>query len=490
MTAAHQSTASNAPHPPNLSATQSLSDPLTPPVRFSGKQIHKPDLIQQSTRWLLDGWLSRVGWAEQAVHQLSQKLVCQAFGRMPVGHLQMTLPSGQVITFGHDAHQPPVPMVVYHSRFFTQCLLYGPIGFAEAYVEGLMDLPDIAGAIGWFIANQEHSTVFDGSPHQVWWLDLLGTINRWQHRLRSNSLINSRANIHAHYDLSNAFFALFLDPTLTYSSARFSDPNMTLEAAQLAKYQALCDRLQLTATDRVLEIGTGWGGFARYAAQTTGCHVTTVTISQEQYDVAVARIAQAGLSDRVDVRLMDYRLLVSDPSISRPFDKVVSIEMIEAVGDDYLDTFLATCDVLLKPQGLMALQMITCPDSRYTTFKTTVDFIQKHIFPGSLLPSIERVAQGFRRHVRLAPGLVSSGALQLHHLEDMGQSYAKTLNLWHQAFNAHLPSVMDLGFDAAFIRKWNYYLQYCQAAFATRHITVVQALYTRPNNPNLAALVS
>jgi cyclopropane-fatty-acyl-phospholipid synthase len=308
-----------------------------------------------------------------------------------------------------------------------------------------------------------------GSQAKKWLINLLGWQNRVRHLLRPNSLATSRRNISEHYDLGNDFYRLFLDPTMTYSSALFSDRSQTLQAAQIAKYDRLCRQLRLQPGDEVLEIGSGWGGFSLHAAKNYGCRILTVTISDAQFKYARELFQNEQVGDRVDIQLMDYRRLTGK------FDKIVSIEMLEAVGDKYLETYFAKCHELLKPEGLLALQMITCPDSRQATLAANVDWIQKHIFPGSLLLSIHRVNEALRR----------TGDLFLHDLKDLGLSYAETLRRWRIAFNENAAPVRALGFDERFLRKWNYYLSYCEAAFARRNISVVQAIYTRPNNPKL-----
>jgi cyclopropane-fatty-acyl-phospholipid synthase len=287
--------------------------------------------------------------------------------------------------------------------------------------------------------------------------------------LRPNSLATSRRNICEHYDLGNEFYKLFLDPTMTYSCACFQKPGQTLEAAQTAKYDRLCQKLRLQPGEHVLEIGSGWGGFALHAAQSCGCRVTTITISEEQFKYARELFTKNGLADRIEIKLMDYRLLTGR------FDKIASIEMLEAVGDAYLETYFGKCHELLKRDGLLAVQMITCPDSRYQALRKNVDWIQKHIFPGSLLLSINRVNEVATR----------TGGMLLHDLMDLGLCYAETLKRWRITFNEHAVRVRQLGFDDHFIRKWNYYLCYCEAAFAMRNISVVQAVYTRPNNAGL-----
>lgn len=400
----------------------------------------------------------------------SAKTVVNLLSSMRKGQLTLYFTDGSVYPIGQEPDSPfQAAIQVNDDRCFSRIIQYGHIGFAEAYLDGEWDTPDLEAVIAWFILNIEDSTVLEGSKNKAFWVNLLGKLNRLYHLLRANNLDNSKKNIHEHYDLGNEFFQIFLDPTMTYSSARFTHPEQSLEQAQISKYDALCQKLQLKPEDRVLEIGTGWGGFAMHAARNYGCTIDTTTISQEQFKLATASIAQAGLSDKITVHLQDYR------NLSGQYDKIVSIEMLEAVGDAYLDTYFAQCSRLLKPHGLLGIQYITCPDSRYELLKNNVDFIQKHIFPGSLLPSIGRVNQAINR----------TGNLFLHDLEDLGNSYAKTLQLWYDAFNANLSEVRRQGFDERFIRKWNYYLMYCKAAFRMRNISVVQAIYTNPNNLSL-----
>jgi cyclopropane-fatty-acyl-phospholipid synthase len=256
---------------------------------------------------------------------------------------------------------------------------------------------------------------------------------------------------------------------MTYSCAYFQEPGQSLAVAQIAKYDRLCRQLRLKPGEHVLEIGSGWGGFSCHAVKNYGCRVTTITISEEQFKYAQQLFQREGLADRIEIKLMDYRLLEGQ------FDKIASIEMLEAVGDAYLETYFAKCAELLKPDGLLGVQMITCPDARYDALRKNVDWIQKHIFPGSLLLSLNRVNGAVSR----------TGGMMLHDLKDLGLHYAETLKRWRVTFNQNLEPVRKLGFDERFIRKWNYYLCYCEAAFAMRNISVVQAVYTRPNNPNL-----
>jgi cyclopropane-fatty-acyl-phospholipid synthase len=304
-------------------------------------------------------------------------------------------------------------------------------------------------------------------------LNLLNLANRLFHLRRPNSRRMSRENIREHYDLSNEFFQLWLDPTMTYSSAFFEKADEPLEAAQVRKYDKLCRRLHLAPADSVLEIGSGWGGFSMHAAKTYGCRVTTVTISQRQYDEAARRIREAGLADRIQILLCDYR------DLRGRFDKIASIEMLEAVGERYVDGYFAKIDELLEPRGLVGLQAILCPDNQYPILRDGVDFIQKHIFPGSLLMCNARIGEALR----------ACGDLNLFDYEDMAPHYALTLRRWREVFEDRLGEVRALGFDEAFVRKWRYYLCYCEAAFGTRHITVAQMVFSRPDNLDVPSAV-
>ncbi len=404
-----------------------------------------------------------------------QGAVLKAFAAMRLGRLRLELPDGSVREFGEASPTPATVapgvhntafMRVRRPAFFTKSALYGDIGFAESYLDGDWETPDLTSLLGWFVLNLENAPTLTGSARaRSFALNLLRAGNRLGHLLRPNSRATARRNIGAHYDLSNDFFALWLDPTMMYSGARWAGTE-TLEAAQVAKNEALCRKLHLQPTDHVLEIGTGWGGWSLHAAQHHGCRVTTVTISQQQYDHARARVAAAGLAGRIEVRLQDYRELTGS------FDKIVSIEMLEAVGHAYQPEFAAVCHRLLRRDGLLALQFITYPDARYDQLRRGVDFIQKHIFPGSLLLSLNRL-----NHL-----LATRGGFVLHGLEDLGRDYARTLLEWRRLFHARLDRVRALGFDERFIRKWDYYLCYCEAAFAMRNISVVQTVHTRPNN--------
>lgn len=414
----------------------------------------KPQILPHSKSW---------------TQKLFEKWVINALKQMRAGFLKLTLPDGQSFYIGQSASAIHADINIHHPDFFKKVILYGHIGFGESYIDGDWDTTNVESVISWAILNVEQSPILEGAHNKAFAINLLGSLNRFAHWLRPNSILKSRQNIAEHYDLSNDFFKLFLDPTMTYSSAKFEAPGDTLEEGQRNKYESLCQKLRLTQSDHLLEIGTGWGGFALYAAKKYGCQITTVTISEEQYRLATQKVKDARLDKLIAIELKDYRKLEGQ------FDKIVSIEMIEAVGDQYMDQYIGQCAQLLKPNGLFAIQMITCPDSRYELLKSNVDFIQKHIFPGSLLPSVGRVNKALNK----------TSNLSLFELEDMGLHYATTLRFWQKALNQNIDHVKQLGFDTAFIRKWHYYFLYCAAAFQMRNISVVQAVYTRPNNLTL-----
>jgi cyclopropane-fatty-acyl-phospholipid synthase len=397
---------------------------------------------------------------------LYESLVLKWLSGMDKGSLYLTLPSGETHLLGDGDTSLSAHIHILDEAFYKRCILYGDIGFGEAYVDGLWDTNNITKVIRWALANIKNAPGLSGGRSRALVLNLLQVFNKIYHTRRANSLSGSRRNISEHYDLNNDFFAVFLDPTMTYSAAWFRDGNMDLEAAQVAKYERLSRQLRLTSSDHVLEIGSGWGGNAIYMASTYGCRVTSLTLSAEQCNFARERVTNAGLSGLVEIRLQDYR------EVNGTFDKIVSIEMLEAVGYKYLDVYFGKIHRMLRPEGILAIQVITCPDSRYTELRKGVDWIQKHIFPGSLLPSIGAINKSMNR----------TGDLTMMDCKDLGLDYAKTLKIWFEKFNDGLARVRELGFDDRFIRKWNYYLCYCEAAFDMRNINVMHLVYARPNN--------
>jgi cyclopropane-fatty-acyl-phospholipid synthase len=426
---------------------------------------------------------STVGAATgRARESLAFRAVLRSFAAMTRGHLRLELPDHSVREFGSTAEAaglslpagvaPFAQIRVRREDFFRRCFWSGDIGFAESYIDGDWETDDLTAVIGWFILNVDQAPTLSGSRQaRDLGLNLLRAANRLRHALRPNTPANARRHIEQHYDLSNDFFQLILGPSMMYSSALWpaASPDLSFEDAQREKNDRLCRSLRLTAADHVLEIGSGWGGWSLHAARHYGCRVTTVTISKAQYEFARRRIVDAGLAGRVDLQLRDYR------ELQGRYDKIVSIEMMEAIGHDYLDAFSSVIDRVLKPDGLVALQFITCPDARYDRLRQGVDFIQKHIFPGSLLLSLNRVNDR----------LSQAGGFVLNDVKDFGPDYARTLRQWHDNFQSRLAEVRALGFDERFLRKWSYYFCYCEAAFALRNISVVQTLHTRPNNLSL-----
>jgi cyclopropane-fatty-acyl-phospholipid synthase len=411
-----------------------------------------------------------VEFVTEAPKAFFERMLHLALKNLHNGRLLMQLPDGKWRVYGTGLNGHDAIMHVHNPAFFQKCTFSGDIGFGESYTDGDWSTPNLTAVISWFIINADKAPHMSGSKgSKSLFVNWLKWSNWFQHLSRNNSLTNSRKNISDHYDLSNEFFSLWLDPTMTYSSAYFQSPELTLEQAQRAKYDALCRKLRLKPTDHVLEIGSGWGGFSLHAVKNYGCRVTTLTLSERQKEFAERRFQEEGVADRIDIRLQDYRLVTGE------FDKVASIEMIEAVGDQYVDGYFKKIHEVLKPRGLVGIQMITVPDSRYTELRDGVDWIQKHVFPGSLLMSVGRVQKALERGTDLF----------LHHYEDIGVHYARTLREWREQFNQSFDAARPLGFDDQFYRKWNYYLCYCEAAFGLRHISVVQAVYTRANNLSL-----
>jgi cyclopropane-fatty-acyl-phospholipid synthase len=358
-----------------------------------------------------------------------------------------------------DAFPKTVSVTVTDSGFYTRVLVHGVLGAGEAYMDGYWQCADLTALVELFLCNRRRLAGI--GPGMRWFVRPLQLLLRYLHR---NTLQGSRRNIEAHYDLGNQLFELFLDDTMMYSCGIFPHPQAGLREASEAKLAHICDKLQLTPDDHVLEIGTGWGGFALYAAQHHGCRVTTTTISRQQYEYARQRVAAAGLEDRITLLFDDYR------EVHGSYDKLVSIEMIEAIGHRYFDTFFAKCAALLKPDGAMLLQSITIADQRYPAAKKSIDFIQRYIFPGGCLPSVAALSDSVARRTDM----------RIVHLEDIGAHYATTLRHWRQRFLAGVEQVRRLGYPERFIRMWEYYLCYCEGGFRQQSIGTVQLLLTRP----------
>lgn len=375
-------------------------------------------------------------------HRSSERIFAWMLRGLRFGSLQITFPSGAQTVIG-DCTRPLLKLEIKNPQFFKKVISGGSVGFGEAYVDGDWDTPDLSALLLLLAKNQKDL----GRVRRGFSL-LTQQMNRLYHRARRNTLTQSKANIQAHYDLSNAFYDTFLDPTMTYSSALFRSKDEALEQAQFNKIDRMLDLAGVGEGDSILEIGSGWGALALRAAQ-RGCRVKTITLSEEQFAYAKALFEREGVSDCVTIALEDYRIQTGQ------YDAVLSCEMIEAVGREYLDSYFKIVSQSLKPRAKAVIQAITIPDERYESYSTGCDWIQKHIFPGGHLPSPGAI----RQH------LAEMGEAQVVKMEGFGRDYAETLRRWAIAFNAAESTVDALGFDAAFRRKWNYYLSYCEAGF-------------------------
>lgn len=348
---------------------------------------------------------------------------------------------------------------VKHPGFYSRLLQGGSIAAGEAYMDGWWDSPDLTALMKLMALNLR---ALDKLEEQGSWLTkLLYKFSHWSNR---NSEENSRKNIHAHYDLGNNLYEAFLDTNMLYSSALYNHADDSLEQAQINKMDRLCQQLELKPTDHVVEIGTGWGAMAIYMAERYGCQVTTTTISEEQHAYAEQKIKERGLEDKITLLKEDYR------NLTGTYDKLVSIEMIEAVGKQFLPSYIKVCESLLKSGGLMAIQAITIADQRYDYYSNNVDFIQKYIFPGGFLPSVTSLTQATTKYSDLVT----------RDLFDIGLDYAKTLNEWHLRFNRAESEVRSFGYDDRFVRMWRYYLSYCEGGFLARTISAVHMTFQRP----------
>jgi len=395
-----------------------------------------------------------------ALDGVARKVVFSLLKRLNRG--KITLQEGDTQQgFGKQTHDLPLEakVIVHHPGFYSAILLGGSVGAGEAYMAGYWTADDLTTLVRIIVLNEDFLMGMEKG-----WSRLKAPLYKFFHSMHKGSRKGSRVNIAAHYDLGNDFYALFLDETLTYSCGIFEGKESTLKDASVAKYDRICRKLALSPGDHVLEIGTGWGGFAIYAVQNYGCRITTTTISQQQHDLAKERIRKAGLSDQITLLFTDYR------DLEGKYDKVVSIEMIEAVGHHYFDAFFRCCSERLKEDGMMLLQAITIADRLFERHKKEVDFIKRYIFPGSCIPSIAAMSNAIARVTDM----------RIFHLEDITPHYARTLRKWRQRFFENIEKVRQLGFGDAFIRMWEYYLCYCEGAFMERYLGDVQILLTKP----------
>ncbi|PRM88536.1 cyclopropane-fatty-acyl-phospholipid synthase [Aliarcobacter cryaerophilus] len=390
------------------------------------------------------------------------------FSKIQIGTIEVIFKDKTVKLYGEKKVEDKITLEIYNNRFFTKTVLYGDIGFAESYINRDFETSNLTKLIELALLNAKYlGTTSENEKRKF--INLMPFLNRLKHSLRKNSKINARKNISAHYDLSNDFYKLMLDSTMMYSSAVFENKDQYLYDAQKNKLEKLSSKLNIKNGSKVLEIGSGWGAMAIHLAKDKKCDVTTVTLSVEQKKLCEDRFKKEGVEDKIDILLKDYR------DLKGQFDAIIAVEMFEAVGREYFHIFFKKCQELLKPSGVLVLQVITIPDQKYKAYSKGSDFIQKYIFPGGHLPSILKLLETTSKHTRL----------NLNHLEEFTEHYAKTLNIWHENFENNLDEVKKLGFDDYFIRMWRMYLNYCEAGFLTRNINLHQLVFTRDQNIDL-----
>ena len=400
--------------------------------------------------------------------KLWNKFADNFFSKIKIGTLEVIFKDKTTKLYGEKNLEDKITLEIYNNRFFIKTVLYGDIGFAESFIDRDFETSNLTKLIELALLNAKYlGTTSENEKNKL--INLMPFFNRFKHSLRRNSKTNARKNISAHYDLSNDFYKLMLDKTMMYSSAVFENKDQDLYDAQKNKLEKLSSKLNIKDGSKVLEIGSGWGAMAIHLAKDKKCDVTTVTLSVEQKKLCKERFKKEGIEDKIDILLKDYRDLKGE------FDAIIAVEMFEAVGREYFHIFFKKCQELLKPSGVLVLQVITIPDQRYKAYSKGSDFIQKYIFPGGHLPSILKLLETTSKHTRL----------NLNHLEEFTEDYAKTLNIWHENFENNLDEVKKLGFDDYFIRMWKMYLNYCEAGFLTRNINLHQLVFTRDQNIDL-----
>jgi len=400
--------------------------------------------------------------------RVARSLVCQQLSQLQQGTLTVREGQDSTLTFGDgDKRYPSAELIIHHQSTWKDLLTGGSIGAAEAFVAGDWSTPDLVVLLRFFTRNIDLMNQFEDRFSWVTKPALKGL-----HWLNRNTKEGSRKNISAHYDLGNDLFERFLDPTMMYSSAIYPSDDTSLDNAAVHKLDTICRKLDLQPEDEVIEIGTGWGVFAIHAAKHYGCRVTTTTISQEQLDLARERVKAEGLEDRITLLFDDYR------DLEGQFDKLVSIEMIEAVGPQFLDSYFSQISRLLKPTGLALVQAITMPEQRYDRALKNVDFIQRFIFPGSFIPSFGAILSSVR----------TGSDLLMTQSEDIGFHYARTLRDWCERFMTHRDALDQVRYDIAFQRLWEFYFAYCEAGFSERAIGVSQIVFAKPGNKSASSL--
>ena len=396
------------------------------------------------------------------IDKICRPLLFSRLQKIEIGHVKIVDQLGEQL-FGKAEHsgELSVEIKVEDPRFYSDIAFGGTVAAGEAYMQGYWSCNNLTGLVRIMLRNRQVMDQVEGGFSLF-----KAPILRFIHWLNRNSQAGSRRNIEAHYDLGNEMFELFLDPTMMYSCAYYPDSQTDLNEASTAKLQRICEKLQLSESDHVVEIGTGWGGFAIYAATHYGCKVTTTTISKQQYEIARQRVIAAGLEDKVTLLLEDYR------DLSGSYDKLVSIEMIEAVGHQYLETYFAKCSALLKPDGIMLIQAITIQDQFYDQAIKSVDFIQRYIFPGGFIPSVTAISNAVKK----------STDTRLFQMEDIGPHYASTLRDWRKNFFNNIEQIKGLGYSNQFIAMWEFYLCYCEGGFLERTLGTSHMVFIKPDN--------
>ncbi len=409
-----------------------------------------------------DRSLSKIVAQFPALDSFCKSILFKKFKDLKFGELRIEDHSKGLFvneSFGEPNTNLKIKVTIHQSRFYSRTLLGGSIGNAESFVDGDWDCDNLTDLIRLFVLNRD---VLQGIDNGIG--SLLQPIQKYFHGLNRNTIEGSKNNIRSHYDIGNDFFKLFLDDSMMYSSAMFPSKESTLFEASMNKVATIVSKLNLKPTDHLIEIGTGWGTLAIYAAKTYGCKVTTTTISREQFNYASEKIKEACLEDKITILFEDYR------NLKGTYDALVSVEMIEAVGLDHLDTYFEKCSSLIKPNGKMALQAITIRDQYYESARKSVDFIQRHIFPGSGIPSVHAMMNSITKKTNLA----------LTHQEDFAQDYAETLKHWAKNLELNQNEIVNLGYPKFLYRLWNYYFSYCEGGFRERAIGVSQFVFEKP----------
>jgi cyclopropane-fatty-acyl-phospholipid synthase len=396
------------------------------------------------------------------IDRLTRGLLVASLEKITYGQISISDSHGQLVLGSQQSvNDLRVEVTVLDQRFYSEVAFGGTVAAGEAYMQGYWTCSNLTALVRIMVRNRSIMDQMEGGFSLF-----KGSLLRLAHWLNRNSQAGSRRNIESHYDLGNEMFELFLDPKMMYSCAYYADETVGLEQASVAKLKRICDKLQLNTEDHVVEIGTGWGGFAIYAAKHYGCKVTTTTISKQQFDIAQQRIREAGLEDRITLLMEDYR------NLQGCYDKLVSIEMIEAVGHQYLDTYFSKCSSLLKPDGIMLIQAITIADQYYDQAIRSVDFIQRFIFPGGFIPSVSAITKSIKQ----------ATDMRLFHLEDIGPHYATTLQHWRQRFFDNIDQIKALGYSDQFARMWEFYLCYSEGGFLESVLGNAHMVFIKPQN--------